>query len=178
MLLLLRPIRVREKISLPGSAGITGTVREVGLFRTALVADDGEFISVPNAMIFSAAIINESREPTRRINFTFSVDKNANIGRVQNIVREILHKDSRILKNPLPDALVESITDTGITLVVQAWVLNPNFTAAKSDIKKAVREALVAAKIPLPQQALVLSGTLQQGSVAEDADAQRRQRSA
>ncbi len=174
LLLMLRPFRVREKISIPGVTGANGIVREVGLFRTTLVADDGEFISVPNTMIFSGAIINESREPTRRVNFLFNVDKAADIGKVQGIVQEILHKDSRILKNPLPAVLIDSITDTGISVNVQAWVLNPNFSSAKSDLKKAVRENLLAAHIQTPQQIVTLNSPLKD----IEAEPSRRQRSA
>jgi small conductance mechanosensitive channel len=96
---------------------------------------------------------------------------------VQSIVRDVLHKDPRILKNPLPDIVVDSTTDTGITFAVMAWVLNPNFGPVKSDLQKAVREVLIGAKIPMPQQAMVLSGSLQ-SMPTEEADMQRRQRSA
>src|SRR5882672_242758 len=51
MLLILRPFRVFEKIKV---ADAFGTVREIGLFRTDIVTDDGTYISIPNATIFAA----------------------------------------------------------------------------------------------------------------------------
>ena len=35
-----------------------GTVREIGLFRTEIVTDDGNYVSIPNATIFSGTIVN------------------------------------------------------------------------------------------------------------------------
>ena len=67
LLLILRPFRVYEKIKV---ADALGTVREIGLFRTDIVTDDGTYVSIPNTTIFSGAIVNVSRESRRRTNFT------------------------------------------------------------------------------------------------------------
>ena len=72
MLLFLRPFRVYRKNQ---DRDALGTVREIGLFRTVIVTDDGIYVSIPNATIFSATITNVSREPTRRTNFTVEVDR-------------------------------------------------------------------------------------------------------
>jgi small conductance mechanosensitive channel len=66
MLLMLRPFRVGEAVKVSDTSG---TVREIGLFRTVMVTDDGLYVSIPNATIFSGTIVNNSREKTRRIAF-------------------------------------------------------------------------------------------------------------
>src|ERR1700712_4745938 len=50
MLLVLRPFRVFDRIILEERSG---AVREIGLFRTEIVTDNGNFVSVPNATVFS-----------------------------------------------------------------------------------------------------------------------------
>ncbi len=61
MLLLVRPFRVGDKIQ---AGGVTGTVREIELFRTVIITDDLLYISVPNSTIFAANIVNEfARNP-------------------------------------------------------------------------------------------------------------------
>ncbi len=46
-----------------------GTVREIGLFRTTILTDDGVYVSIPNATIFAGTIQNLSREGRRWVSF-------------------------------------------------------------------------------------------------------------
>jgi small-conductance mechanosensitive channel len=59
MLLFLRPFRVFDKVKV---ADVTGIVREIGLFRTEIITDDGNYVSIPNSTIFAGTIVNVSRE--------------------------------------------------------------------------------------------------------------------
>ena len=147
MLLILRPFRVYEKIKV---ADVLGTVREIGLFRTELVTDEGTYISVPNTTIFSATIINVSREATRRTNFTVEVDRSEDADRIQKIILDRLAHEPRILKAPAPAVEVDSLGPLSTTLSVRVWVRNNNFLATLSDIKKQVRRALQDAEIAAP----------------------------
>src|SRR3954466_10010574 len=85
MLLVLRPFRVFEKIKV---TDVAGTVREIGLFRTEIITDDGNFVSVPNATIFSGTIINVSREKNRRTNFAVEIDRGEDIDAVEKTILE------------------------------------------------------------------------------------------
>src|SRR5512143_1130219 len=76
MLLTLRPFRVNEKIVV---GNLKGVVREIGLFRTVVITDDGVFVSVPNGTIFSATIYSNTREKQRRVAFNFDIDQSANV---------------------------------------------------------------------------------------------------
>ena len=151
MLLLLRPFRVYEKIKV---ADAFGTVREIGLFRTEIITDDGNFISIPNATIFSGTIINLSREATRRTNFTIEVDRAEDIDAVQKTILDSLAREPRILKAPVPAVEVDALGPISTTLTVHAWVRNNDFLVTVSDIKKRVRQALqsseVSAPVPVP----------------------------
>ena len=53
LLLFLRPFKVGEYID---AGGVSGTVRDVGLFSTELKTFDGIFMMVPNSQLASAAI--------------------------------------------------------------------------------------------------------------------------
>jgi len=62
MLLVLRPLRVGETVSVVGKAD--GTVDEIGLFLTRLTQTDGTIIWLPNSLIWGNPIINYSRKTT------------------------------------------------------------------------------------------------------------------
>ncbi len=155
MLLVLRPFRVYDKIKV---ADALGTVREIGLFRTEIITDNGNFVSIPNATIFSGIIINVSREATRRTDFTVEVDRAENLDRVQKRILECLALEKRMLKTPAPVVEVETLGSISTTLEVQVWLANQDFGAVLSDVKKRVRHALqnadVAAPIPVPAPAV------------------------
>jgi small conductance mechanosensitive channel len=151
LLLILRPFRVYEKIKV---ADAFGTVREIGLFRTEIVTDDGAYISIPNTTVFSGIIVNVSRETMRRTSFTIEVDRAENLDGVQNTILECLAREPRVLKAPAPTVEVDTLGSISTILTVHAWIQNNDFLNTLSDVKKRVRQALqdaeVGAPVPVP----------------------------
>ena len=161
MLLTLRPFRVNEKIVV---GNLKGIVREVGLFRTVVITDDGIFVSVPNGTIFSATIYNNTREKQRRVAFNFDIDQSANVEEAMAAILATLAEDTRVLRSPGPLVQVVSLANGITTLCVQAWVNNVQFTDVRADIMKAVRVTLTKARVALPRQLFALSGSLERKS--------------
>jgi len=155
MLLILRPFRVHDKVRI---ADAIGTVHEIGLFRTVIVTDDGLYVSVPNATIFTGTIVNTSRERTRRTNFTVEIDRGENLDAVQKTILEAVARDPRVMKIPAPAVQVDTLGPISTILTVQAWVENHDFGDALSEVKKRVRHALeeaaIAAPVPVPAPAV------------------------
>ena len=147
MLLILRPFRVFDKIRI---ADTTGLVREIGLFRTELVTDDGNFVSIPNSTIFAGTIVNISRESMRRTSFTIEVDRSENLDAVQKLIREALERQPQVLKTPTPVVEIDALGPLSTTLTVHAWLQNRDFLATLSEVKKVVRHALQDAEIAAP----------------------------
>lgn len=147
MLLFLRPFRVSDRIAI-GEA--KGAVREIGLFRTALVTEDGVYVSIPNATIFSGIIINNSRETIRRVTFTVDIDRGEDIGTVQKLILNLLDGDPRVLKSPRAEVQVENLSGPTVTLSVQAWVNNVGFVTHQSELRRQVRQALESAHVSPP----------------------------
>jgi small conductance mechanosensitive channel len=155
MLLFLRPFRVHDKIR---TADTTGTVHEIGLFRTVIVSDDGLYVSVPNATIFSGTITNSSRERIRRASFTVEIDRGENLDAAQRTILAAIARDPQVMKAPAPAVEVEALGPISTTLTVRAWLENRDFSAAMSEVKKRVRHALegadVSAPVPVPAPAV------------------------
>ncbi len=149
MLLVLRPFRVAERIQV---GEVIGTTREIGLFRTTLVTDDGRYVSIPNSSIFSSTIINNSREKIRRTNFTLDIDHAEDIAQTRDIILAALDGSPYALKSPAPDVQVESLNGGFNRLTVKAWVKNQDFGGQQSFLRIAVHKALETAGInpPIP----------------------------
>jgi small conductance mechanosensitive channel len=151
MLLALRPFRAGDNVVIGDTAG---TVREVGLFRTILISGDGEYVSVPNVLIFAGTIVNRSSEGTRRVEFKVLIDSAADIGRAQQVGMAALHADDRVLKSPAPAIMVDKLGETAVQLSVQGWTMAPSYSAAMSDLQKNVRAAIAGAGIAAPHQSI------------------------
>jgi small conductance mechanosensitive channel len=147
MLIILRPFKVGDTVT---AAGQSGTVREVGLFTTILIGADQSYISIPNAAIFSGVIINASREPTTRINFTVSIDIANDVAAAEKIIMDVLNADDRILTIPPPATGTVALKEYSIDLLVRGWVLNANAEAALFDIQRRINERFNAAHIAVP----------------------------
>ncbi len=147
MLLFLRPFRVGDYIS---AADAGGTVREIGLFTTVLVDADLIYISVPNSKIFSSTIINYSREPIRRINFTVGIDYGDDIERAQAIILDLLTSDPRILHDPAPITPVGSLGASSVDIIVRCWTATSDYWTVLFDLQKKVKLALDKAGITIP----------------------------
>jgi small conductance mechanosensitive channel len=155
MLLLLRPYRVGEKIT---SGSISGTVQEIGLFHTEIITYDGLFVAMPNSVIFSTTIVNLTREPIRRANFQVDIDRDADVGAAQAAILNAISHDSRVLKQPPPQVLVDTMIGPQVLMNVYAWVDNRDFMPVQSDLKILVRRTLNEAgfgpPIPVPAPAV------------------------
>ncbi|MGD0189744.1 MAG: mechanosensitive ion channel domain-containing protein [Rhizomicrobium sp.] len=157
MLLLLRPFRVNEAIT---AAGQSGVVREVGLFTTILIGADQSYISVPNAAIFSGAIVNASREPTTRINFAIPIDIASDVDVAEEIVMDILASDGRVLKFPPPRSGTSAVREYAVDVLVRFWVLNADSEGVQFDVMRRIKQRFNAAGIavPPPGQAAIARG--------------------
>lgn len=157
MLLILRPFRVGDYIVAGGEGG---TVREIGLFATELITPDMIYVSMPNSLIFGTTIVNYTREPTRRINFTVGIDYADDIDKAQAIVLDILKNDSRVLPDPPPIVPVGALGESSVDLIVRCWVRNPDYWDALFDLQKRVKQAFDAAgiTIPFPQRVVTVRG--------------------
>ena len=147
MLLFLRPFRIGDGVQ---AAGQSGTVREIGLFTTILVNDDQAYVSIPNSAIFSGVIINNSREPNRRINFIVSIDFSNEIDTAQKIVLEVLRGDPRVQETPPPVTGVAALHEYAIDIVVRCWVRNADYEAVLFSVQKAIKDRFHAAGIAIP----------------------------
>ena len=147
MLLLLRPFRVGDAVQV---AGRSGSVREIGLFTTILIADDLSFVSIPNASIFGGVIVNNSREPFKLINITVNVDFSNDVDEAQQIILDVLNSDRRVLKTPPPTTGIAALHEYSIDLVVRGTVANADHERVLFSIQREIKNRFRDAGIAIP----------------------------
>jgi len=124
MLLWLRPFQLGDYIEVNG---MSGTVREIGLFVCHLETFDGIFLFAPNSAIWNNALKNHSLNRGRLVSVDITMSNKADIDRVRSILLSIAGNDDRILKDPPPRVFVESITGAGLMFNLRAWAAPQTF---------------------------------------------------
>lgn len=146
MLLILRPFRVGQFVEVGGQQG---TVREIGLFTTILMTRDLVYVSMPNAQVFGAVIVNYTREPRRRVSFNVPVDAVNDIDKVEKIILEALSANKLVMKGPEPRAGISTLQEYAVVMYAQAYVESKNYWIALPALQKDVKIALDKANILL-----------------------------
>ena len=152
-MIVLRPIKVGDFVTV---AGVTGTVKEIGLFVTAVNTLDNVLTIVGNNKILSDTIQNFSVHPYRRVDRTaqlnHSVDHNAAI----RLLKERLAKIPNVNSEPAPDVEILEFNLAGPVLAVRPYCHTDHYWQVYFDTNRVIREAFGAAGFPVPEQHVVL----------------------
>jgi small conductance mechanosensitive channel len=152
-MIILRPIKVGDFVT---AGGVTGTVKEIGLFVTAINTLDNVLTTVGNGKIFADIIQNYSVNPYRRVDLkaqlNHSVDHNAAI----KLLKERLAQIPNVNKNPAPDVEILEFNLAGPVLAVRPYCHTDHYWQVYFDTNKVIRKSFGAAGFPVPEQHLVI----------------------
>ena len=121
-----------------------GSVKNIGFFNTTLATLDNVSISIPNGDLTAAAVKNYSREPSRRVDLTFSASYDAPTETVKKAILEAIAMDSRILPDPAPFVRLFSYDASSIKYVTRVWVNNADYWDVYFDLNEHVRDTFAA----------------------------------
>lgn len=144
----LRPFNVGDFIQ---AGGVTGTVREIGLFGTTVVTPDNVLTIVGNNKVFGDNIQNFSALPFRRVDCSAKiangVDPADAIARLKAAVAAI----PNVLADPAPDIEIMGFTPEGPLLCVRPYTDNDHYWQVYFDTHKAVVATFGSAGYPVPE---------------------------
>lgn len=151
MLLVLRPFKNGEFIQ---AGGTMGTVQEIGLFATEFKTLDGLFLLAPNSELWSQAVTNYSRNPTRRNDLVIGIAYDDDINKAMEIYREMMAEDPRVLADPEPYIYVSALGDSAVDVTCRYWTTSADWWTTSRDMTHKAKERFDAAglTIPFPQR--------------------------
>ena len=147
IILLFKPFKVGDYIE---GQGESGTVREIQIFHTILTTPDNKVVYIPNGALSGGAITNYSREPLRRVDWTFGVDYGEDYQKVKGVITSIIARDARILQEPVPFVALHALADRSVNVVVRVWVASADYWDVYFDINQAVYETFNREGIDFP----------------------------
>lgn len=149
-LVVLRPFKVGDFIS---AAGVVGTVREIGLFATAIDTPDNVMTLVGNGKVFGDTIQNYSHNAYRRVELKCQLAGSADHVAAMQLLREKLLAVPNVLADPAPEVEILDFNLVGPVLAVRPFCHNDHYWQVYFDGNRVIREALAAAGFPAPMPA-------------------------
>lgn len=119
ILLFFKPYKVGDFIE---AQGVSGIVKAIQIFHTVLTTPDNKVLFIPNGPLSSGNVINYSKNGTRRVDFTVSVEYGTDVEKVKSVTLELLKKDERILQDPAPFIAVKELADSSVDFTLRVWV--------------------------------------------------------
>ena len=151
MLIIFKPFKVGDFIE---AAGQKGTVKEIQIFNTILNSPDNVRIIIPNGQVTGTNIMNYTINGTRRVDLVIGVSYEDDLKKTQQVIRDVLAGDDRILPEPAFTVAVSGLGDSSVNFVVRPWVKATDYWSVYFDLTEKIKLALDknGITIPFPQR--------------------------
>jgi MscS family membrane protein len=119
------PYKIGDYIVL--DTGERGVVSSLGIRSTRLITRDDVEVSIPNAIIGTAKIVNESGGPyvRHRIRIPIGVAYDSDIDKVLETLKDIAKENESVVDEPSPRVRIRGFEDSAIKLELLCWIKRP-----------------------------------------------------
>lgn len=171
------PYKIGDYIVL--DTGERGMVTDLGIRSTRLLTRDDVEISIPNAVMGNAKIINESGGPAveHRIRIPVGVAYGTRPEKVVEILDTIAHDNSMVLSSPTPRVRMRAFGDSSLDFELLAWIRLPEQRGlAKHNLLMEIEEKFrqEGVEIPFPQRDLHVRSQPQSANDPDNDQAENR----
>ncbi len=149
------PYKIGDYINL--DSGERGEVTHIGLRSTRLLTRDDVEITVPNAVIANAKIINETGGPSakQRIRIKVGVAYGSDVDLLREVLTEIATNHPKTCNDPNPRVRFRSFGDSSLDFELLCWIEEPWLRgqitdALNTDVYKRLRKEKI--EIPYPKR--------------------------
>jgi len=165
------PYKVGEYIIVDGAT--RGEVTDIGMRSTRILTRDNVEVTVPNAIIGNAMIVNQSSGPTKtmRVKVGASVAYGSDVDRVREILEGCTADLPHCDHSRRPSIRFNAMGESSLDFLVMVWVSHPMWRGTiinelNTRIYKALGEA--GLEIPFPQRDLYVKEWPGRGGEMED----------
>ena len=145
------PYKIGDYIVL--DTGDRGKVTNLGMRSTRLLTRDDIEVTVPNAIIANAKIINESGGPwvMHRIRIPVGVAYGSDVDDVCEVLEEVANDHPEVVKQPFPRVRMRAFGASSLDFELLAWIDHPEKRGkVKHDLLKNVYKRLNKENIEIP----------------------------
>lgn len=147
LMLMLKPIKAGDYVKINDAEG---TIKSIGVFYTEMATYDNRHISLPNSTLTNTAIINYTREGSRRLDVQFSVHYSSEIDEVKKTLLAVVEKNKSIMTDPAPMVALNQCGDSSLNFIVRVWCKVPDYWDIYFYLMEQGKHALDDAGIEIP----------------------------
>jgi small conductance mechanosensitive channel len=152
-LIVLRPFKTGDFVTI---AGVTGTVREIGLFATALDTPDNVHTVIGNNKVLGDTIVNFSVNEYRRVDLKAQLSGATDLKAAVTVLQAKLAAIPNVMDVPKPDVEILEFNLVGPVLAVRPYCHTDHYWQVYFDANKMLREELGAFPAPMAAQSVVV----------------------
>ncbi len=145
----LRPFKVGDFVS---AGGVTGTIKELGLFGTTIVTGENVQTIVGNNKIFSDNIHNYSALPHRRVDCASKIANDVDPKEAITLLRTQINQIPNVVASPAPEIEILSFAADGIVICVRPFTHTDHYWQVYFDTNKMIAQVFREADYPTPSQ--------------------------
>lgn len=153
VLLVERPIRVRDRITMEG---VEGNVRAVNFRSTLIETNDNISVIVPNQEFINKKVINWSiGDPKVRIHVPVGVAYGSNLETVTRALLKVADEMDGVLKKPEPEVRFLEFGNSSLNMELLVWTVDPaKHFLLRSRLNYAIDAAFRrdGVEVPFPQR--------------------------
>ncbi len=148
-LVILRPYKVGDLIT---AGGVTGNVKEIGLFVTTIVTADNVQTYVGNNKMLSDNIQNFSVNPYRRIDLVAQLDRRADHNAAIGLLKEGLSRIPNVQAKPAPVVEIIGFDKANPVLAVRPYCHTDHYWQVYFDTNRLIRESFMNPGFSAPER--------------------------
>jgi len=141
-----RPFSVGDLIC---AAGVTGTVEEIGMFMSSILAVDHVRNIVPNSKLFGDTIQNFSSHAYRRVDLTLQLEQGADVDQAMDMIRGALREIDHQVDGLAPELVVLEINAWGPKLAVRPYALSSHFVQVRAECTRILAALIRGGDLPV-----------------------------
>ena len=147
-LVILRPFKVGDAVM---TAGVSGEVKEIGLFGTKIDTAEGVRVVVGNSKVFADNISNFSHNPVRRADATCQLAHGVDVEAAITLFRAEIETIEHVLAQP--EATIEILESNALGSLLALRVFCPTLRHAQTvfELQRRIARVRAAQKWPVPE---------------------------
>ena len=151
MIILFKPFKVDDTVT---AGGVTGTVKEVGIFNSIFVTADNQKIIVPTGAITTGSITNVNAYETRRIDLIIGIGYKDDIKKAKEVLTNVATSNEKILVDKGISVVVSELATSSVNFTINVWVKTSDYSEVKFYLLENIKLSFdkEGISIPYPQQ--------------------------
>ncbi len=145
-----RPIKMGQSVLINNFSGI---VEEIRFLSTIMRTFQGEFVRIPNELVFTSAITNLTENIARRVDYIIGIRYSDDFEKAKEVVLKFLDTEQFVLAVPRPEVFVEEFASSSVNVHIRFWVPTEKWYDMKNYLQDVIRNKLInsGVQIPFPQ---------------------------